>query len=165
MVRLEPFSTRHLTATYVAWLNDPAVVRYSEQRHRKHTLDSCRAYVGRFESGPDRLWAVEYEGEHVGNISAVVDLMNGTVEVSNLIGEPSVWGRGIGTESVRQAVNSMLDEGYRKVWLGTVSCNAAELRLMDKLGLELDCVIRGHFLIDGKPVDEIRKCVFAPRRV
>ena len=43
---LTPFNTeRHLTERYVAWLSDPDVVRYSEQRHRTHTLASCRHFA------------------------------------------------------------------------------------------------------------------------
>lgn len=40
--RVVRFADRHLTERYVGWLNDPAVVRYSEQRHSRHTLWSRR---------------------------------------------------------------------------------------------------------------------------
>src|SRR5262245_44345540 len=58
-VRLVPFGPQHMTATYVGWLNDPVVVRYSEQRHRAHTLDTCRAYFDFMQSGGHHFWAVE----------------------------------------------------------------------------------------------------------
>ena len=37
-LRLEPFAEAHLTERYVRWLGDPAVMKYSEQRFRTHTL-------------------------------------------------------------------------------------------------------------------------------
>lgn len=57
-LRLEPFTAAHLTPRYVAWLNDPEVVRYSDQRHQRHTLDSCRAYWQAFAQTPHYFWAI-----------------------------------------------------------------------------------------------------------
>ena len=47
---LEPFSEKYLTQEYVDWLNNPTVVRYSEQRHRKHTIASCIKYMESLKS-------------------------------------------------------------------------------------------------------------------
>ena len=57
-LRLEPFAERHLTPVYVSWLNDPDVTRYSEQRFRAHTIESCRDYVSAFENSANSLWAI-----------------------------------------------------------------------------------------------------------
>ena len=165
MTLLIPFATRHLSSRYVSWLNNPEVVRYSEQRHRIHTLESCRAFVSRFGSGPDRLWAIEVGGIHVGNITAIVNVPNGTAEINILIGESGKWCSGIGTESCREAINAMLDAGYRKIWMETLSCNLPMLRVMNKIGLVADGVTRRHFVVDGLEVDAIRMAVFAPNRV
>jgi RimJ/RimL family protein N-acetyltransferase len=175
VVRLVPFDERHITPRYISWLNDPEVVRLSEQRHKVHTGETCRVWLGSYINHPhNRIWAIEVEvlsetgkqeWAHVGNVTALADPNNHTCEVSNLIGETSYWGKGIGTEACRQAINHMLDEGYRKVWIGTLSVNKGELRIMEKLGMEPDCVIRGHFEVDGTPVDEVRCAVFAPNRV
>ena len=69
---LMPFSAEFLTQGYVAWLNDPEVVRYSEQRHRNHTLESCRQFVETFAGGPSHLWAIIEKKQgfgHIGNIN------------------------------------------------------------------------------------------------
>jgi len=51
-LRMVPFSEAHLTTRYVGWLNDPEVVRYSEQRHQTHTIESCRSYLLSFSGTP-----------------------------------------------------------------------------------------------------------------
>ena len=174
-IRLVPFDECHITSRYISWLNDPEIVRLSEQRFKTHTEETCRAWLSNYMGHRfNRIWAIEVEvlsetGKqermHVGNVTALADPNNSTCEVSNLIGEKSYWGMGIGTEACRQAINAMLDEGYRKVWIGTLSVNKGELRIMEKLGMESDCVIRQHFEVDGLPVDEIRCAVFQPNRV
>lgn len=71
-LRLEPFAEPHLTERYVGWLNDPDVVRFSEQRHRRHTLASCEAYWRSFEGTPNHFWAIVADDAslgHIGNIN------------------------------------------------------------------------------------------------
>ena len=41
-VFLRPFTLADISAEYIAWLNDPRVVRYSNQRFLTHTRESCR---------------------------------------------------------------------------------------------------------------------------
>jgi hypothetical protein len=41
---LVPFEEKHLSETYVDWLNNPAVVKYSELRHNNHTLGTASQY-------------------------------------------------------------------------------------------------------------------------
>src|SRR6059058_2556121 len=111
-----PFGAEHLTERYVGWLNDPEVVRYSEQRHRSHTLESCRAYAASFRDGPNHLWAIVARDPtlgHVGNINAYVDVPNGVADVGILVGERGVWGRGYGLEAWRAVSDWLLGAGIR----------------------------------------------------
>lgn len=171
-LELVPFEEKHFTDRYVSWLNDPEVVRLSEQRHKKHTMDSCREWMKTYRSGNlSKVWAIEVDGQHVGNVTALADERNGTVEVSNLIGERSMWGKGIGTLAVAHAIYQLFEANrkaaglrntpkgkpYLKIWIGTLDINYGELRIMEKLGMRKDCVIKDHFIVDGEPHSEVRK--------
>src|SRR5688500_17975894 len=93
---LTPFAERHLTATYVAWLNDREFMRYSEQRHKTHTLASCRAYWRSFADTPHYFWAMEETANglgHIGNMNAYVDQHNGLADLGILIGSPHAKGK------------------------------------------------------------------------
>lgn len=71
-----PFREHHLTEAYVGWLNDPEVVRYSEQRHQKHTMESAREYFQTQENSINSFIAIEVlEGDaiHIGNMRAFVN--------------------------------------------------------------------------------------------
>ena len=114
-LKLVSFAEGHLTKRYIGWLNDPEVVRYSEQRHRTHTADSCRRFVATFADGPSHLWAIVAKDAglgHIGNVNSAVDAPNRTADVAILIGEKKAWGRGFGAEAW---INNMiaLRAGYK----------------------------------------------------
>ncbi|MGJ3258697.1 MAG: GNAT family N-acetyltransferase [Rhodospirillales bacterium] len=161
---LRPFDTaRHLTESYVAWLNDPDVVRYSEQRHRTHTLATCRAFAEGFQTGPSRLWTIEMreDGSHIGNIHADIDAANGLADVAILIGARQAWGKGIGLEAWNAVLDWLLtDGGIRKAVAGCMASNAAMVRIMEKSGMVPDGTRNAHYVLDGKPEDIVFRARF-----
>jgi RimJ/RimL family protein N-acetyltransferase len=156
-LRIEKFEERHLAETYVAWLNDPEVVRFSEQRHRTHSLESCRAYFESFSGRDDLFLAiVTGEGVHIGNITVVVDRNNNTADVAIMIGDRNYWGRGLGQEAFRIVVDTLLqDHGIRKVTAGTMEANAAMLKAFEHAGMEVEARRRGQYLLNGREVDGV----------
>ena len=163
--RVVPFEVRHLTDRYIAWLNDAQVVRFSEQRHRRHDRASCRAYFDSMSISNNYFCAVEInrDGEHhVGNISVYVDRPNGLADVAIMIGDRSVWGSGIGFESWRGVRRSLIKrEGYRKVTGGCLAANRAMVRIMEKTGMRPDGCRAAHYLVDGNQVDLVFYAAFA----
>jgi len=156
---LRPFDTNvHLTERYVAWLNDPDVVRYSEQRHRTHSLESCRAFVAGFNNGPSRLWAIERtaDGLHIGNIHADIDSANRLADVAVLLGAREVWGQGYGLEAWNAVLDWLLGSGgIRKAVAGCMQSNAAMVRIMAHSGMVPDGTRSAHYLLNGNPEDII----------
>jgi RimJ/RimL family protein N-acetyltransferase len=156
---LHPFDTaRHLTAQYVAWLNDPDVVRYSEQRHKTHTLESCRAFAEGFDQGPSRLWAIERRDDdtHIGNIHADIDANNALADVAILIGNRYAWGHGFGLEAWNAVLDWLIQEAeIRKVVAGCMISNIAMVRIMQKSGMTTDGERKAHYLLDGQPEDVV----------
>jgi ribosomal-protein-alanine N-acetyltransferase len=163
-LRVVPFSEGHLTERYVAWLNDPEVVRYSEQRHCQHTMESCREFVTSFRDSPNLLWAIEFSemaGLHVGNIAAYVDGPNSIADVTILIGEKSVWGKGIGQEAWDAVCQYLLDTLLiRKVTAGTLAANHGMLSIMRRACMLDDGRRTAHYLLDGNPVDLVYAALF-----
>jgi hypothetical protein len=86
-LKLVPFTENYLTERYVSWLNDAAVVRYSEQRHRTHSVESRRAYMRSFEGLPDYFWAIVARDQavgHLGNMAILIDAPNLLADVTTL---------------------------------------------------------------------------------
>lgn len=164
--RVIPFEPRHLTSRYVSWLNDPEVVRYSEQRHRVHTAESCRAYFESFADSPDQFLAIEASAAaaivHVGNMGIAVDVPNRVADISIIIGDKTVWGTGIASKAWTAVVEYLLSEGgIRKVTAGTMSVNEPMLRLMQRSGMAIEAVRPRQFLWEGEAVDLVHAARFS----
>lgn len=144
----------------IAWLRDPEVVRYSEQRHREHTLSSQLRYISSF-GGKSCLWGIYLveTGEHIGNLSAMHDEPNNVSDVGILIGESRLWGQGYASEAWKAACNQMLDKdlgGIRKLECGCMKSNEAMMKLARKSGFTLEGERANHFLLGGGMVSLVQ---------
>src|SRR5665213_2930202 len=138
-LELRPFNDSFLVERYVGWLNDKQTVRYSEQRHRTHTIESCRTYAQSFAISPNYFWAIVADDPslgHIGNITATIDVPNRVAELAILIGQPKARGKGYGLEAWQRACRFLLDDaGMRKVAAGTMEINEPMLRIMRASGM------------------------------
>lgn len=157
-LRLVPFAERHLTPAYVGWLNDPAIVRYSELRHRSHTVGSCRAYMESMHADGHLFWAIERtaggDAAHVGNLTAYLDPANGLADLAILIGASDARGAGFGREAWVGACEWLATQpGIRKICAGTIVANRGMLRAMEAAGMAIEARKVAHFVVDGQPMD------------
>ena len=164
-LQVVPFGEQHLTPRYVSWLNDADVVKFSEQRFRQHTLESCREYWSSFAGTPNFFWAIELKddgGTHIGNINAYVDTVHRVADVGIMIGAKASWGQGYGAEAWKAVIQWLFDRaGVRKVTGGTLAVNAGMLAVMDQVGMVDDGRRVRHLLVDGEEVDIVHKALFA----
>ena len=160
---LRPFTESHLTERYIGWLNDPEITRFSENRHRRHSLESCQAYLVSMVSEGHLFWAIhekDKEEAHIGNVTAYLDTPNDVVDVAIMIGEAGAQGGGLGSEAWCAVIRYLVEERMtRRVQAGTMDANAPMQALFRKSGMLEEGRQRGRFLLDGQPVD----MVFAAR--
>ena len=162
---LEPFSEKHFSPEYVGWLNDPEVMRFSEQRHRKHTLESCKEYIDSFKGAVNYIWVILVNDVgigHIGNISVHVDTNNNIADISILIGKKQVWGQGFGSEAFIGICNYLVSKlKIRKVTAGTLSTNVAMFKVMQNAGMVEDGVRKRHYMCEGREVDIVHMAIFS----
>jgi RimJ/RimL family protein N-acetyltransferase len=154
------FSKEHLTPKYVAWLNDKEVVRFSEQRHKTHTLETCETYFHEVYISDDYFLAIELAingvRHHVGNLGVTVDKVNNSADLSIIIGEKSYWGSGIGTRAWRLLAQTLLERmSFRLLTAGAMSINTPMLKLFLRSNMKIDAILPERFLWDGEPIDLI----------
>jgi [ribosomal protein S5]-alanine N-acetyltransferase len=155
-VTLTQFSASDITDEYVGWLNDPQVVKYSNQRFLRHTRETCKRYLDGVCGTGNLFIKIQrrIDGLFVGTMTAYVSAHHQTVDVGIMVGRQSVWGLGIGQEAWNLLVQWLLQqEGVRKVTAGTMHCNTAMIRLMEKSGMTLEAVRPEQELLDGIPQD------------
>ncbi len=161
---IEPFGEARLQARYVEWLNDPETVRFSDQRHRRHTLESCREYWLSFRGTPHYFWALVAKDPdlgHIGNLNAYVDERNGTADLGILIGARASWGMGFGAEAWNAVCDHLFRAlGIRKITAGTLAVNRGMLRIMEKAGMSEDGRRVRHCLVEGRETDMVHGALF-----
>ena len=155
-VTLQPFLAADVTPEYVGWLNDPQVVRFSNQRFRRHSLSSCRDYVASFGGSPNRFLKIlrQEDGRMVGTMTAYAAVHHGTVDIGLIVGCRSTWGQGVGQDAWNTLLYWLLEiAGVRKVTGGAMRCNLAMVRIMERSGMTLEAVRPGQEMLDGIPQD------------
>jgi ribosomal protein S18 acetylase RimI-like enzyme len=80
-------------------------------------------------------------------------------EVQGLAVDPDAAGRGIGRALVEAAVEEVRRRGGRKVSLRVLGPNDPARRLYARCGFEVEGTLRGEFLLDGEPVDDVLMAV------
>ncbi len=155
-VRLRPFTAADITDTYLGWLNDPAVVRFSNQRFRRHDTASARAYLAGFAGGPSHFLLVTEgaSGRPLGTLTAHVQPPHGTADMGILIGARDCWGQGYGLEAWRLVMDWLFGKaGLRKLTAGTAAPNLGMQRIAERSGMHLEAVRRRQELIEGVEAD------------
>ncbi len=89
-----------------------------------------------------------------------IDRGNGSLAFGLAIGEPSMWGMGLGTD----AVNAMTDFAFgqlrmERVWLDTDALNTRALAAYAKAGFVREGVLRRAWFQDGRWSDDIRMAI------
>lgn len=147
------------TTRNIAWLRDPTVTRYSEQRHSMHSLSSQLRYINAFV-GNSHIWAVQLldTGEHIGNVSAVVDEPNSVADVGIMIGETRQWRKGYATEAWVRACGWLLDKDggdLRKLEAGCMRNNEGMLKIIRGSGFTQEGERLNHFVFEGNPISAV----------
>jgi ribosomal-protein-alanine N-acetyltransferase len=160
-LRLARFTAADVTPRYLAWLNDPEVNRYSRRRDLPpSSAADARAYLQSLPDAAEVLAIATPEQGHVGNIRYDVDAANRRADISIMIGERDVWGRGIGAEAVYLVARHLLRErGLNRVDAGT--CNPAFAALVLKLGWCQEGVMRQRVMLGGALHDYVILAQFA----
>lgn len=160
------FPVKELVRTHLGWLNDPEVMKYSENRHHRHTYKLCEKYINSFDHQQNHLWAIldkqvkrhpaePWTDHYLGHLAAYRDPNNKIAEVGILLGERIAWNRGLGTEAWKGVCDWLLSNGTRKIEAGCMAVNKPMTRIFEKTGMLIEGRRKDHFLFDGQPSDMI----------
>ena len=137
---------------YLKWLHTGFVTQFSEQRHKKHTIDSQREYLKSF-GGDDQIWEIKRNAIPIGSITSYRNLPNSTSTLGIMIGEIQVWGQGYASEAWSAVCDYLFEDGIRKIDAGCMASNTAMVSVLIKCGFKLEAVLPNYFLLNGKPED------------
>src|SRR3989475_8558860 len=134
-ILLRPLASSDLRRC-VKWFSDPQIIRFLG-RDAPGTLAEEERWFRDYERRTDeQIFAIEVEGQHVGNLGLhKIDRVHRKAEVGIVIGEPSFWSQGYGTEARRGVLRYGFDGlGLHKISLDVLEYNTRALRTYERLG-------------------------------
>lgn len=154
-VEVLPFGPADLTDAYVGWLNDPEVVRFSNQRFKRHDRNTCAAFLASFAQSDNLFLSVrKRDGAPVGTMTVYYSRPHQTADVGIMIGDRAVWGQGVGQDAWSTVINWLArHDAVRKVTAGALACNVGMVRLMERSGMTLEGRRERQEIVEGREVD------------
>jgi [ribosomal protein S5]-alanine N-acetyltransferase len=156
LVRLRPPRTDD-AALMITWFEDLEVTRFVLRRHPP-SLDEEKEWLDRVaKSQDDVLWIVEHEAHAVG-VTGIhqIHWVDGYGTTGTLIGDKTVWGKGIGREVMQlRARYAFTQLPLRKLKSGFFDGNEASARAQVAAGYREVGRYRADRFIDGGWVDQV----------
>ena len=94
-LRLRPFHAADISASYLSWLNDPEVTRFSNQRFKQHTAESSAAYLESFAGNGNSFLLIEQlmDLRPIGTVTVYRDNRHLTADIGLMVGDRQCWGQ------------------------------------------------------------------------
>lgn len=154
----EPLGFKHLTDTYIGWLNDPEVCRFNRHHVFPYNEEKAKTYIAGVMNNNSNLVLAMIEKsseKHIGNIALQnIDLLNANADISILIGDKETWGKAYATE----AFSVLLHHGFTVLNLHRMYCgcskeNIAMQKVAGNIGMRQEGIKRDALYKNGTYTD------------
>ena len=155
---LKVLTLNDVARPYVEWLNDYEVIKFTEQKYFKNTLENTKNFVSqKYNSGNDLLFGVFFDNTHVGNIKlGPIKFDHMSADVSYFIGEKKFWGRGIASKCVKTIVQlAVTDLGLKKINAGYYENNIGSAKVFEKCGFVVEGVRISDVIFEKKRINSV----------
>ena len=156
-LRLRPFRLHDVTSV-LGYASDPEWARYLPVPQPYTTADAERFIAGQLLLDRERhpTWAIEHNEIVIGGINIRFDFDNRVGELGYSIAR-SYWGRGLTTEAA-QAVMDAAFVAYanlNRIRAMADARNIGSLRVMEKIGMIREGILRQNRMVRGECIDEV----------
>lgn len=139
---------------YYIWRNDPEVAQYDQSGFlRPMSFEEVETWSQRMVEGPT--FTICIDDTPIGTCAFMnVDQRNRHAELAIVIGDKNYWGKGLGTQSMKQ----LLEWGFygmnlNRLYLHVFSFNERAKGLYEKMGFKLEGTKREMLFRDGRYED------------
>lgn len=130
---IQNFLKIHISKTYINWLNDQEVVKYSSQKNFYHSYKSCLNYYNKIQYQNCFFLCIFYKKKHIGNIYCKIKSSK-SVSIRIIIGNKKFWGKGIGYDVYSLLIDYFFEKlSFTKVYSNTKNENHGMKKLLEKL--------------------------------
>jgi RimJ/RimL family protein N-acetyltransferase len=151
-VTLRPLEPEDVDTAY-AWHLDTEIEILSGWGPRRSKHAFGRSFLSFIEEPPRDLlvFGIEASGQLVGRIDlALIDRQNQHAMLGLFLGDKGAWGRGIATAATRIMLDyAFTVENLARVYAHVYPFNARAQRLMERVGMQKEGVLRAHEVHHG----------------
>lgn len=159
-IYLRPLSVDDVNERYLGWLRDQQVKAFLEVDGNDLTLDDIRDYI---EDGPSNgsyfMYAIclNESDLHIGNVKVgPINTAHLIADLPVVIGDKDFWGKGIAVEAIALGNQIAFEKhGIRKLHGQIYRSNIGSIKAYCRAGWIIEGVIRGRYLVDGAPMDQV----------
>jgi RimJ/RimL family protein N-acetyltransferase len=156
-LRMRPFRLQDIDAV-LAYATDPEWARYLPVPQPYTAADAERFVAGQvlLDRQCHPSWAIEHAGAVRGGINIRFDFDNRVGELGYSIAR-SYWGKGLTTEAARAVLDLAFSahNTLNRICARADTRNAGSLRVMEKLGMTREGVLRQNRVVRGEFADEM----------
>jgi ribosomal-protein-alanine N-acetyltransferase len=142
----------------LAYARDPEWSRYLRLLPRPYEREDAERFVARqilLEPTTHPAWALALDDAVVGGVKLRFAFEHRSVEIGYSLAR-SLWNRGLCTEAARAVVDAAFSthQELNRLWARADVQNVASHRVMEKIGMTKEGVLRGNRVERGEAVDE-----------
>ena len=141
-----------VSQTWVNWLNDKEVTKYSENRLKKHTKASQKKFLKKKSKDKSSLmFKIFFKKKHVGIVElSHINRFHKCCEVSYRIGDKENWNKGIGTHVITKISNFAFNKLLmQKIYAGAYQNNFASIKILKNNGFKIEGKIKNFFKLSN----------------
>lgn len=155
-IYLKILTKSDVTSSYVQWLNNHNVTKFTELKKKKYNTNDVLMYVNeKYKSKSDFLFGIFYYKKHIGNIKlGSVDYYHKTANLSYFIGNQKYWGMGITTLVIGEIVKIAFEIlALSKINASVYENNKSSLSVLEKNNFVKEGIKRKDRVFDNKRID------------
>ena len=157
-IHLKILKVSDVNESYVKWLNDYEVTKYTEQRYFKHDVTRVKKFVDeKYKSENDLLFGIYFENLHIGNIKlGPIIWEHKSANISYIIGNKSFWRKGIATLCIKKILQYAIEKySIKKIKAQYYELNMASKKVLEKCGFVIEGTLIKEIEFEGKRINNI----------
>ncbi len=131
-LELKKFNKADITKKYLGFLNNKDLLKYSDQRHYKHTRRSCLKYLESFRNTKNLFLKITLKKNLIGTCTVYIDKKNKKANIGFLLGDQKNQNKGYSTLVLKHLIEYFFKKKINKVTCGTVSNNYTMIKICRK---------------------------------
>ncbi len=157
-IKIKKYKNPNITKKWISWLNDKEITKYSDQKHRLHTPKTQKKYLESLKKNNTVFFKIYLDEKEIGNIILTkIDDYNKNCEIGYMIGEKTLWGKGVATFVIGLALKYAFKTlKMKKIFTWCFSNNTGSKKALLKNNFKIEGVIKKFYKYNStKRVDRI----------